>query len=329
MNFTKWQETSGKTWISYWIPAWPLKTGEASLQTLWGCDLILAEAIEDGFVQDLIGTSTAAPWYWQLWHGNSLDVPRLHLVGHRPIDDAAVFARAKYEMIRNGMIRLLQAKAFLRVSAIHPKRHEQVATSLLLWIPTLALSAKMTSSPCLGLLRGLVQAFQPGCLSSGSSGENPPVWGWFRPVYSMDLYGDSGWWCQWHWAHPKVTSTIPSMVHKPWTNQPDLDGTGEPLWFSNPLTVIILIMPNKWLKTAKKGVGKQLSKTNMPFIRVYVGCWDGNPGMLNNPAAAMLLRWGNSLGWSQRLMQLAAGSPKVTGFTRGHVHMKTVIIINK
>jgi hypothetical protein len=53
-------------------------------------------------------------------------------VGHRPIEDAAVFARAKYEMIRNGMIRLLQAKAFLRVSAIHPKRHEQVATSLLL-----------------------------------------------------------------------------------------------------------------------------------------------------------------------------------------------------
>jgi hypothetical protein len=25
----------------------------------------------------------------------------------------------------------------------------------------------------------------------------------------------------------------------------------------------------------------------MPFIRVYVGCWDGNPGMLNNTAAAI------------------------------------------
>ena len=178
-NFTKWQETSGKTWISYWIPAW-LQTGEASLQTLWGCDLILAEAIEDGFVQDLIGTSTAAPWYWQLWlyldstwswHGNSLDVPRLHLVGHRPIADAAVFARAKYEMIRNGMIRLRQS--LFEGFCNSPKKTWTSCNF------SSVVNPNLKSSPCLGLLRGLVQAFQPGCLSSGSTGENPPIRGWF------------------------------------------------------------------------------------------------------------------------------------------------------
>lgn len=246
-NESKWQETSGKTWISYWIPAWPLKTGEASLQTLLGCDLILAEAIEDGFVQDLIGTSTAAPWYWQLWVATVLD-PDTGIHSMFPVFILWVIVLLKMLLFLPGRNTKWYETVWFACSKPKPfwgfpqfTQKDMNKLQLLFCCESqLALSAKMKSSPCLGFLRGLVQAFQPGCLSSGSSGENPPVWGWFRPpawICMVILVVPMA-----HRLTTLVTSTIPSMVHKPWTNQPDLDGTGEPLWFSNPLTVIVLIM---------------------------------------------------------------------------------------